>query len=165
MSRPVVKLCGDEIRGWFSGGRLTLMNIMMLSYCTVRHISVQTICLELQVNHHTVSEWRQFCHKAMLDFTVVFYEKVGGGLTRLWNSIKAALGGAKYNRSRLRTTMWVLGGVKWDLGRTFLYLSPIIPPTRCWALSRHGSYPALLSLVTAGGPTFVSMMRSSCTTL
>jgi len=44
----------------------------------------------------------------------------GGGLTRLRNSIKAALGGAKYNRGRLHTTMRVLGDVKRNLGRTFL---------------------------------------------
>lgn len=44
----------------------------------------------------------------------------GGGLTRLWKSMKAALGGAKYNSGRLCTTTQVFGGVKRDSGRTFL---------------------------------------------
>ena len=72
MSRPVVKLFGDAIHGWFSGSRLTLMNIMMPSYCTVRRISVRNIRREFQVDRHTITEWRQFCHEAMLDFNVVF---------------------------------------------------------------------------------------------
>jgi hypothetical protein len=38
----------------------------------------------------------------------------------VWKSIKAALGGAKYNFGRLCTTTWVFGGIKWDLRRTFL---------------------------------------------
>lgn len=46
-------------------------------------------------------------------------------------------------------------------GGPFLYLSPTIPLIRCLSSSRRGSHLAPLSLVTAGRPTFVLVMRGS----
>jgi hypothetical protein len=79
LSRPVVKLCGNAIHGWFSGSCLTLMNIIMLSYYIMRLISAQTICLELQVDHHTVLNIGSSAARQCWTSLSFFMKRWGGG--------------------------------------------------------------------------------------
>jgi len=141
-----------------------LMNIMMLPYCTVRLISARTIRFELQVDHHTVlkggsSAVRQ-CWTSLL-----FFMKGGGADKGFWKSSKAALGGAKYNRGRLRTTTRVFVGVKQNSGRTFLVPVPDHSAVTLLGIIKTWILPSTTVISDCWRPTFVSAMGSSCTTL
>ena len=137
-----------------------------------RHSPTLQCHAELCVGHQTVTDWSQFCHKAMSDFIsscslqlFLCWLAGGRGGGKIVEIDQSCFIRQKCNCSGLRVRAWVCVDIERELG------TPVLNPSLI-ALPRHYS-PSLRcvsnvvpqSSVTAGGTTFVYSMKDSHTTV
>jgi len=63
---------------WFSKSKLTLLEIMLLTYHIMQKMPYKAILQEHQVEYHTACDWFQFCREVILDFIETKSEMIGG---------------------------------------------------------------------------------------
>jgi len=121
----------------------------------VRHLSpTLQFCVELRFDHRTVTDWSQFCCKAMLNFILICS-------LQLILMVVGREGGGK---------IIIVAGCARQCAILFVsrgnqgHLSLIAPLKHSSPSLRHVSYPAPRLSVTAWGRTFVSAMMDSHTT-
>jgi len=104
---------------WFSKSKLTLLEIMLLTYHIMQKMPYKAILQEHQVEYHTACDWFQFCREVILDFIETKSEMIGGE-GEVVEIDESKFGKRKYNRGHYVKGQWVFGGVERGTGRTFL---------------------------------------------
>jgi hypothetical protein len=101
-------------------------------------------CAELCHDHQTVTDWSQFCHKAMSYFIssslqLFLWWLAGGGIGKIVGIDESCFSWQVCNWGRLHATAWVFVDVKRELGHLSWHC--------CWSLRRdiaryrEGVYP------------------------
>jgi len=125
---------------------------------------------ELCVDHQTVTDWSQFCHKAMSDFILscslqLFLCWLVGGGGKIVEIDQSCFIRRKCNCSGLCVRAWVFVDIERELGIPVLNLSLIALPRHYSPSLRRVSNMVPQSSVTVVGTMFVSSMKDSHTTL
>jgi hypothetical protein len=63
---------------WFTNSKLTLLEIMLLTYDIMLKVPSQAIQQEYQIDQRSACDWFQFCRKVVLDFIESKSEMIGG---------------------------------------------------------------------------------------
>jgi hypothetical protein len=53
---------------WFTKSKLTLLDVMLLTYYIMQNVPSAEIQKQLDIGQHTASVWFQFCREVPLDF-------------------------------------------------------------------------------------------------
>jgi transposase-like protein len=104
---------------WFQQSKLTLLQILVLTYEILRREPANQIENEYSFSKRTIADWGMFCREAMLTFLVGSTVKIGGP-NRTVEIDESKFGKRKYNIGHPVKGMWVFGGVERETGRTFL---------------------------------------------
>ena len=108
---------------WFQKSKLTLQEVMYLTYGILRRERADHIQHEHHFSDHTIADWGMFCRQAMLDYMEGCSEKLGGP-NRTVEIDESKFGRRKYNRGHPVKGQWVFGGVERESGRTFFVPVP-----------------------------------------
>jgi hypothetical protein len=104
---------------WFTKIKLTLLEVVLLTYCIVQNVPSAEIQKQLHIEQHTASDWFQFCREVLLDFVKRKSEMIGGE-GKVVEIDESKFGKTKYRRGHYVKGQWVFGGVERGTGRTFL---------------------------------------------
>jgi len=63
---------------WFTKSKLTLLEIMLLTYDILQKVPYAVILKGHQIEQHTACDWFQFCREVILDFIESNTEMIGG---------------------------------------------------------------------------------------
>jgi len=104
---------------WFTDSKLTLLEIMLLTYDIMQKAPSNAIQKELQIEEHTACDWFRFCREVVLDFIENKSEMIVGE-GKVVEIDESKFGKRKYHRGHSVKGQWVFGGVERATGRTFL---------------------------------------------
>lgn len=104
---------------WFTRSKLTLVQIMLLTYDILIRKRYAIIREERLLAKQTVTDWSQFCREEILYYMENTSNKIGG-LGKTVEIDESKFGKRKYNRGHRVEGQWVFGGVERGSGRTFL---------------------------------------------
>lgn len=108
---------------WFTKSKLTIQEIMLLTYDIMNQVPSKTIQKELGIEQQTACDWFQFCREVVLDFIETKSEMIGGE-GKVVEIDESKFGKRKYHRGHYVKGQWVFGGVERGTGRTFLVAVP-----------------------------------------
>jgi len=96
---------------WFQQSKLTLQEIMLLTYDIVRREKVSWIQSEYCLSAHTVADWGMFCRETMLVFLEGCSVKIDGPNKTVETDV-SMFGRCKYHRGHPVKGQCVFGGVE-----------------------------------------------------
>jgi hypothetical protein len=85
---------------WFQNSKLTLQEVLYLTYDILRREPAVHIKHEHHFNDHTIADWGMFCRGAMLVFLEGCFEKIGGP-NKTAEIDESKFGRRKYHRGTL----------------------------------------------------------------
>jgi len=112
-----------KVGSWFQQSKLTLQEILLITYDTVRREQASWIQSEDCLSAHTVTDWGMFCRETMLVFLEGSSVNIGGP-NKTVEIDDRKFGRRKYHRGHPGKGQWVFGGVEWETGETFLVPVP-----------------------------------------
>lgn len=105
---------------WFSKSRLTLREIILMTYMWCHQYSQKQTEQELGISLNSLVDWHNFCREVCEEEVIRNSEQIGGEgvLTQIDES---KFGKRKFNRGRMVEGQWVFGGRE-DLDRTKIFM-------------------------------------------
>jgi hypothetical protein len=103
---------------WFTKSKLTLLEVMLLTYYIMQKVPSAEIQKQLYIEQHTASDRFQFCREVLLDFVEGNSEMIGGE-EKVVEIDESKFGKTKYHRGHYVNGQWVFGGVESGAGITF----------------------------------------------
>ncbi|KAK3921779.1 putative transposase-like protein [Frankliniella fusca] len=105
---------------WFSESKLSLRNIVMLTYMWCEQFTQKQVKKELGVADHTVVDWYNFCRELCFEVATTMSEQIGGP-GEVVEVDESCFSKRKYNRGRKRVSQqWVFGGIQRGSNKCFL---------------------------------------------
>jgi hypothetical protein len=103
---------------WFQESKLTLQEVLYLTYDILRREPANLIQREHHFSDHTIADWGMFCRETLLVYLEGCSEKIGGPNETV-EIDESEFGRRKYYRGHPVKGHWVFGGVERESGRTF----------------------------------------------
>ena len=109
-----------SVRGgsWFSGSRLSFLQILLLTHYWVRKLTFKNNSTESKVDRNTVTDWASFCREVCVEACVMASERIGG-VGAIVEIDESKFGKRKYNRGKRVDGRWVFGGIERGSKKTF----------------------------------------------
>lgn len=103
---------------WFELSRLTIPQILLLSFMWCAKEPHGFIAEQLQISPSTVTDWANFCREVCFEIFVSGMGKIGGPGTVV-EIDESKFGKRKFKRGRRVDGQWVFGGIERGSGRCF----------------------------------------------
>ncbi|XP_049769628.1 uncharacterized protein LOC126108457 [Schistocerca cancellata] len=118
-------VCRYSIRqkSWFAGSRLTIGDILKITYLWVKKCSGAFIGEELHLSKHTVVDWRSFCREVCVKDCIDNGDLLGG-VGSVVEIVEAKLASRKFGRGKPVTGGWVYGGIERGSNKCFFQVVP-----------------------------------------
>ncbi|GBN39308.1 hypothetical protein AVEN_148385-1 [Araneus ventricosus] len=106
---------------WFDESKLSIPEILMITYLWAKKTSNEWIVDELSVSEPTVVDWKSFCREVCVDMLVNEDKKLEmlGGVGVVVEIDESKFGKRKYNKGKQVNGKWVFGGVERGSKRSF----------------------------------------------
>lgn len=111
---------------FFERSQLSLTEICILVniFLSDNRAKISYAVSELQCSQTTVVDWFSFCREVVADYVVQQSQPLGGP-GKVVEIDEAKLGKRKYNRGRLLTGQWVIGGIERGQDQTKVFLQSV----------------------------------------
>ncbi|GBN68320.1 hypothetical protein AVEN_95295-1 [Araneus ventricosus] len=104
---------------WFSESKLTMPEVLILTYLWVKKTPNEWITDEMNVSEPTVVDWKSFCREVCVDMLVKDSKEKIGGVGMIVEIDESKFGKRKFNRGKRVDGKWVFGGVERGSKRSF----------------------------------------------
>ena len=104
---------------WFYGSKLSLVNVLIVTYFWVNRFREINARKEISCSKHTIVDWYNFCREVCVEIVAAERGQIGGP-GKIVEIDESKFGKRKYHRGKHVEGQWVFGGVERGSKRCFL---------------------------------------------